>query len=240
MNNSCGNLAPEECLKRGLNCIFERVGKRWSEGIYEKLILYFNEIERWNKRFGFVKASGNEVIIRHILDSIAPYRLFSRFIEKTEGMGVLDIGSGAGFPGIPLSIVFSKVSFTLVERMEKRARFLENMALILGSSNISVICDDLKSLISLKRNPTVYRYGIVTFRAFARVDEVLEEIIPLLTDNGVILAYKGRLDKVKEEVVFLSNSFSHIEIINISVPFLDAERHVLVLEKKYYEGDFSV
>ncbi len=225
-----GSAISRELLELGLI----RLGISTSESgcekdkVCDKLYRYLREVERWNRRFNLVRADGKDLVVRHLLDSLSVYRFLA---DKRKNLDLLDIGSGAGFPGIPLSVVFPDFRFVLLERMEKKAAFLKNIVFEFGLLNVKVVCDDLKNLSSRKSF-----YDVVTFRAFSKLEKILGFVVPLLNDNGFIMAYKGKLDTLKEEISALSVFFKHMEINRVSVPFMEAERHILVAKKKDYFG----
>ncbi len=234
-------LNPEDVLKEGLVDlgICNSRDECGSSEIYDKLYGYIREIERWNRRFNLVKGVGSDLIVRHLLDSLSVYGLLNNECKglcgvKSDNFSLIDIGSGAGFPGIPLSIVFPAFRVTLLERMEKRVAFLRNIVFDFGLKNVRIVCEDLKNL---KEN-NVFFYDVVTFRAFSRLDKILKMVIPLLKDGGFVMAYKGRLGTLRTEVSSLSIFFRHIEVVSVDVPFLKAERHILIIRKKDYLGGF--
>jgi len=116
----------EQLLARGLAALDFDI----SSGIVERLSRYLDELERWNPHYGLVHAEGEELVIKHVLDSLAPWHVLAEVLSDIENSAVqgekvriVDIGTGAGFPGIPLSMVFSDHSFVLMERLEKECAF---------------------------------------------------------------------------------------------------------------------
>ena len=104
------------------------------------LSFYVEEIERWNRSFNLVKADGPQLIVKHILDSLAALQEILK-IEKRNT--VADIGSGAGLPGIPLSIFMPGSRFTFVDRSEKKAAFLKSVSSLLDLRNVEVLQKNL-------------------------------------------------------------------------------------------------
>ena len=105
---------------------------------------YIEEIELFNQAYGLVKVKDrDELIVKHILDSLAPLELITQLLKKStcislEPWQIADVGSGAGFPGIPLAAHLPSAEFTLIERMGRRAGFLRNCIAVLGLSNVQV------------------------------------------------------------------------------------------------------
>ena len=133
-------MAASEKLLNGLKLIgipTERI-----EDFSKKLDKYISEIILFNSAYNLTNTSVyDEIVVNHILDSLAPYKIFFELLKEfnAENFKIADIGSGGGLPGIPLATVFPDFSFTLVERMDKRCAFLENCAAICGLKNVSVL-----------------------------------------------------------------------------------------------------
>jgi len=194
------------------------------EEIISLLDRYKNEIELFNSAYGLTGTNNaKELVIRHILDSLAPLGILSRLLGETENPKIADAGSGAGFPGIPLAIAMPNCEFTLIERMGRRAGFLCSTKAMLNISNITVEEGELEKT---KKES----FNLVTFRAFKPIEpKLLKTLISVLKKGGVIAAYKGRLEKIKQEMSALGDSMCNWEAIPYSVPFLDEERHILVI-----------
>ncbi len=181
---------------------------------------YIAELELWNPRYGLVNAEGDDLIIRHVLDSLAGVKTMQGLAPSI----VADIGSGAGLPGIPLAIMLPNTRFHLVERSGKRTGFLRNIILTLGLTNVSVIEDSLENLTE--------RYEVVTFRGFSPFQKDLMKHLGkvLCEEKGTILAYKGRMEQIQSELATLDEeSVRDSSIVEVSVPFLDEERHLVIM-----------
>ena len=142
---------------------------------------------------------------------------------------VADLGTGAGLPGIPMAIFLPESRVFLVERMEKRVRFLENQQARLGLSNVEIVQSDAE------RAPGPF--DLVTFRAFRPFSEVklFRAVRKLLAPDGAILAYKGRADKARAELAgwasdpALEPLAKGALVLPLTVPFLEEERCLVVL-----------
>jgi 16S rRNA (guanine527-N7)-methyltransferase len=189
----------------------------------EKVVLlerYIKELELWNPRYGLVNAEGDDLVIRHILDSLAGVKTMQGLAPAV----VADIGSGAGLPGIPLAIMLPHIRFHLVERSGKRTGFLRNIILTLGLTNVSVIEETMEKLTD--------RYEVVTFRAFSPFQNDLMKYLKkiLCEDKGTVLAYKGRRELIDKELASLEEDpIRETSIVNVDVPFLDEERHLVIM-----------
>jgi 16S rRNA (guanine527-N7)-methyltransferase len=192
------------------------------------LTRYIEEIELFNLAYGLVKVKDRrELIVRHILDSLAPAGIIRSLLNNAR---IADAGSGAGLPGIPLAICMPQVSFTLIERMGRRAGFLRDAAAVLGLSNVRVEEADIDKL---RRNSAMAGgFGLVVFRAYRPLEaQVLKSLLNLLAPNGMLAAYKGRRETIEEELNRISRKNFSREIIPLDVPFLDEERHLLLMKR---------
>ena len=204
------------------------------EEILSLLIKYITEIELCNPALSLVGTNDRqELIIRHILDSLAPLGIIARIITKPNDpaarLQIADVGSGAGLPGIPLAIVMPDAAFTLIERKGRRAGFLRDVQTALGLSNISVEEAEME-----KAPPG--RFDVVTFRAFKPLEpKILKKLLRLCGEGGVLAAYKGRREKIADEIAALETAQKQNkalvgEIIPCSVPFLNEERHLVLIK----------
>jgi 16S rRNA (guanine527-N7)-methyltransferase len=157
----------------------------------------------------------------------------SRYDEKTlptkRQLSIADVGSGAGLPGIPLAIAMPDIEFTLIERMGRRAGFLRNTLTVLGLSNVSVEEAEMEKA---RRG----RFAVVTFRAFRPLEpKMFKKLFRLCSEGGILAAYKGRHEKITAEMTALEKALPHItgrwEFIPCPVPFLDEERHLVVVSE---------
>ena len=220
--------APEASglLRRGL-ALLEVPDAGSAAAVLER---YLEEIGKWNPRFGFVKAHGEELIIKHVFDSLSAWRIVRDLAWGTPGAGtVLDIGSGAGFPGIPLAVALPSLEFTLMERSAKRAAFLENCALLLCLKNVRVLEEDLSAATG--------DYGVITFRAFAPLDRFFADLLRARVRCRAVAAYKGREARAREELERMRGSgiAFDAEISRVEVPFMDEERHIVSIRLRRNE-----
>jgi 16S rRNA (guanine527-N7)-methyltransferase len=197
------------------------------EVITERLNSYIEEVETYNRAYGLVGTKDHdELVVRHILDSIAPAGIISRLLSLSENGRsrplIADAGSGAGLPGIPLSIVLEDCGFTLIERMKKRAYFLWNTKAMLDLSNVIIDERELE-----KTNEKFY--DLITFRAFKPLEpKLLKALFRACAEGGLIAAYKGKLEKIEREMLPLEK-FCKWETIEYQTPFLNEERRLLVI-----------
>ena len=194
-----------------------RMGLEPDDDKVGKLNRFLKEIEFWNPRYGLVNAEGDQLIIRHILDSLAAVP----FLRENKPESLADIGSGAGFPGIPLAIFLPEVRIDLVERSGRRVSFLRNAVLTLGLKNVTIRETALEKLSG--------RYDMITFRGFSPfTEELIGHLRNNLEDGGMVLAYKGKRSLIDEELASCPE-LGEVSIRPVSVPFLEEERHLVTL-----------
>jgi 16S rRNA (guanine527-N7)-methyltransferase len=221
-----GPADPRALLREGLELLEVPEADRAAE----RLDGYMDELERWNPRFGLVKyADRRELVIKHVLDSLAGWTAVRDLAGRgspREGCAVLDVGSGAGFPGIPLAVALPDRSFTLLERMARRASFLETCVILLGLTRVRVLARDLAGVEGA--------FDVVTFRAVAPLSRFLRD----LEGSGVswrgVVAYKGRAERAHEEmedVRRLGLAGGAVELRPVRTPFLDEERCLVVVTR---------
>jgi len=187
----------------------------------EALERYRLELERWNRRYGFVKASGRDLVVRHFLDCLAGLPVLAGLSPRRT---VLDVGSGAGFPGLPLALFLEDSQVTLLERSSRKAAFLANVVALLGLANVRVLESDLRALQE--------RFDLVTFRALSPLDRELPGLRRVLAPGGAIAAYKGRRERIAQELAQAARSPTkpaEATVIRLEVPFLEEERHLVLL-----------
>jgi 16S rRNA (guanine527-N7)-methyltransferase len=184
----------------------------------EALERYRLELERWNRRYGFVKASGRDLVVRHFLDCLAGLPVLAGLSPRRT---VLDVGSGAGFPGLPLALFLEDSQVTLLERSSRKAAFLANVIALLGLGNVRVLESDLRALKE--------RFDLVTFRAWSPLERELPGLRRVLTQGGAIAAYKGRRERIDEELAQAGLAKGEAEVVTLEVPFLEEERHLVLL-----------
>ena len=208
------------------------------------LKLYINEIERFNAAYGLVKADDRDtLIVKHILDSLAPLGHIARFMGMSDCLqlsgksnALADIGSGAGLPGIPLAICLPTIQVTLVERMGRRAAFLQNTIAVLASAfpSLQFLRIVVEEVEWEKALPS--RFDLLVLRAVSPLNnDFVTKLAGLLAPNGTIAAYKGKLTTTQAELGSLQTQAGlrgfTTELIPITVPFLNEERCLAVIRR---------
>jgi 16S rRNA (guanine527-N7)-methyltransferase len=173
----------------------------------EQLLAFIKLIAKWNKAYNLTAVRNNEDMARlHILDSLA-------ILPHIEGKRVIDIGTGAGLPGIPLAIFMPEVEFVLLDSNAKKTRFVQQVILELKLKNVSVLHSRVEDY-----QPEL-GFDTVTMRAFASLPDIMKLTAHLLSPNGVLLAMKGQIPEAE-----LAEIQANATLIPIHVPEVEAER----------------
>jgi 16S rRNA (guanine527-N7)-methyltransferase len=182
-----------------------------------RLLTLLDELERWNRSYNLTGlASREEMITHHLLDSLSISPDLAR--ER-----IADVGTGAGFPGLPLAIVHPSRQFTLIDSNGKKMRFVAHAARTLALDNVT----PLKARAETLRPQAPF--DTVTARALAPLPKLLAQLAPLCGPATRVLAMKGRWPG--EELERLPAPWRLSGSRTITVPGLDAERCVLLLSK---------
>lgn len=181
----------------------------------EQLAGYIGLLQRWNRVYNLTAVRRPEdMVTRHVLDSlsIAPW---------LHGSRVVDVGSGAGLPGIPLAIVYPRMEFTLLDSNAKRVRFMRQAVMELGLAQVSPVHCRVQDY-----HPAV-AFDTVLARAFASLGQVLTSAGHLCACGGSVLIMKGGYPRA--ELDELPNAYRLKGVYPLLVPGLQAERHLLQL-----------
>jgi len=172
-------------------------------------------LQRWSRAYNLTAVRDPLAMVSlHLLDSLA----LAPFIR---GERVLDVGTGAGFPGLPLAIMMPERRFVLLDGNGKKVRFVRQAVLELGLENVEVVQARIESYTSGQK------FATIVARAFAPLSRILQLIQPLLASPGVLLAPKGRrVDEELEglELNGLELAGDELRLHRLQVPFLEAER----------------
>lgn len=182
-----------------------------------KLAQYVQLLQKWNASFNLVADASTEVILsKHIFDSlsISPY---------VSAGCVLDVGTGAGFPGIPLAIVQPQTYFILLDSNGKKTRFLFQVKLALELDNVSV------ENCRIEHYQSNRQIDIVTCRAFSSLPDMVEKTASILAEGSRLLAMKGRCQE--QELAALTSDYKITNIEQLNLPGENAERHLIQVER---------
>ena len=206
----------EKKLRQGL----QQLDIELSDENVLRLIQYIIEFHKWNKAYNLSAVRDPlEMIERHLLDSLA---LVPFLQEKSSAKYIIDVGTGGGLPGIPLSIVFPEIQFVLLDSNGKKTRFLFHIKTALGLINVTVENQRVE-----KYKPSK-AFDIIISRAFASLNDMVKSTQHLLAVNGRFWAMKG---------IYPENELRDCEkhaivesAISLDIPHQAGERHLLVMK----------
>ena len=201
-----------EPLRRGLLAL----GAALSDAQIDVLTRYLALLEKWNRIYNLTAIREPErMVTHHVLDSLA-------IRPHVRGPRLLDVGSGAGLPGIPLAIAVPELEVTLLDSNHKKIAFLRQAVGELRLANAAVEAARVESW------PTTTRFDTIVSRAFADLGEFVTSSARLLAPGGVLAAMKGV--HPHDEIERLPGGFRVRETVRLAVPLLDAERHLVLVE----------
>jgi len=184
------------------------------------LVGYLQRLTKWNRSYNLTAVRDPKAVVaRHLLDSLS-------ILPWVDNGPVLDVGTGAGLPGIPLAIARPAVDFCLIDSSGKKARFLRQAVSELGLPNVEIIHGRVEQL------DRSQHYALITSRAFAALADMLKASAPLLTESGRYLAMKGALPS--DEIARLPPGW-RAESVPLQVPGERARRHLVIVKRDYPE-----
>lgn len=193
---------------------------------FDQLMRYITEFEKWNKAYNLSAVRDLEQMIgRHLLDSLSVVPWLKEKLGQTPELeSIIDVGTGGGLPGIPLSIMFPQIHWTLLDSNGKKMRFLFHIKTLLKLDNVSVENRRVESF------QPENKFDAVISRAFASLQDMTEGCSHLLKSEGIFLAMKGLFPQ--NEIEPIKNKIDLLETIKLKVAATEGERHLLVLQLK--------
>lgn len=191
---------------------------------------YFSLLVEWNAKMNLTAITEKkEVYLKHFYDSIS----LAFFEDFASNKSICDVGAGAGFPSIPLKIVFPTLQVTIVDSLNKRITFLTELVDQLGLNQVMLYHDRAETFGQKADFRAAFDY--VTARAVARLDVLSELCLPLVKKEGYFLALKAakseeELTEAKPAIALLGGQFQ--KEISFSLPITEDERHIIVIQKK--------
>lgn len=208
---------PVISLVQSLNHSLEEMGLAIEQEQANRMLDYLDILAKWNRVYNLTAVRKPEqMLTRHLLDSLA----ILPFVKPGR---IIDVGSGAGLPGIPLALALPDSQFVLLDSNSKKTRFLQQAKADLGLDNLEVVHERVED----------YRpeegFDTIVSRAYSSLAGMLESTAHLLGPDGINLAMKGvyplaELDAIPE-------GFELVAVEKLQVPGLDADRHVVILRR---------
>jgi len=183
----------------------------------DKLVAYLQLLKKWNARFNLTAIHESRWVNELLLDALVALPYIS------EGP-VLDVGSGAGVPAIPLAIALPDVHFTLLDSNGKKTRFIKQVVIDLQIPNVDVV----QSRVEDYAAPA--RFTVITSRAFTALDQFVSMTAHLLKEKGEWLAWKG--ENLRAELDKLSAGIEQVQTIPVSLPETTGRRYLVRLKKR--------
>lgn len=203
-------MAQRQQLARRLAEGSERLGVPASTDQQGQMLELIALLERWGRAYNLTAVRDPlRMVSHHLLDSLA----LAPFIR---GARVLDAGTGAGFPGLPLAIAYPERHFVLLDSNGKKVRFVRQAVMELGLKNVEAV------QVRIESYPSRKKFATIVARAFAPLPKILQLAQPLVERPGVLLAPKGRW--VEAELDGLSRPPDGLRLHRLRVPFLERER----------------
>ncbi|MBS1170220.1 MAG: gidB [Burkholderiaceae bacterium] len=185
----------------------------------EQLLDYLALLAKWNGVYNLTAVRDpKQMVTQHLLDSLAAVPAFDQV------KSVLDVGSGGGLPGIVLAIVRPEMKVSLIDTVQKKTAFLTQAKAELGLANVTVHTGRVESLSATEK------FDAITSRAFASLADFVSLSSHLLAADGYFIALKGVVPT--DEIAHLPSGWKVAEIRPLSVPELQAERHLIFLQKE--------
>jgi len=181
----------------------------------QQLIAYVHLLSKWNAAYNLTAVREPQAMVpRHLLDSLT-------LLPYLQGTRLLDVGSGAGLPGIPLAVARPDLAFTLIDANAKKTRFIVQVIGELGLKNVEVIQTRVENY------RPAQKFDTLMSRAFASIADMLNNTQHLCAPTGRFLAMKGVYPQ--EELAAIPADYAVQEVVALQVPGLDAARHVVII-----------
>ncbi len=212
-------------MKVKLKEVFNKYNLEISDIQINQFQTYFNFLVQENQKFNLTAITEeNEVIYKHFLDSC----LAAKNIKNNSA--VVDVGSGAGFPGIPLKILRPDLKITLLDSLQKRVNFLNQLIGLLGLKDIVAVHSRAEDFANINRE----KFDYATSRAVAQINTLSEYLLPLVKLGGQVIMYKSQ--RVQEELEQGKNSISTLggklrDIQETKLAEIDASRTLVFIDK---------
>jgi 16S rRNA (guanine527-N7)-methyltransferase len=212
-------MTPRELLTSGA----EELGVALSTEQANSIFVFLTELKKWNQKINLTAIQDErDVVIKHVLDSL----VYIKGIPWTQGLKLLDMGSGAGFPAVPIKLAHPEMMVTMVEAVQKKATFLRHIIRMLKLAGIEV--QDKRT----EKLPHVFHdsFDLVTARAFADMDRVIMSGRPFLKRGGLMVLSRGPEENIARQQLE-KYGFELEKRILLVLPFSDYKRALWILKR---------
>ena len=205
------------------------VGLEFTELQYEQFIKYMRLLQEWNEKINLTAITEDEEVIKkHFIDCIKSFK--SEPIRKAKA--IIDVGTGAGFPGLPIAIMNQNVKVTLLDSLNKRINFLKEVIRSLQLENIEAIHGRAEEFCKLKQKRE--NYDIVSSRAVAKLNVLLEYMLPFVKIGGKCICMKSsaideELNEAQKAIEILGGRIEKVDTILLENT--NIERKIVIIEK---------
>jgi 16S rRNA (guanine527-N7)-methyltransferase len=208
--------------------ICSSLGIDLSEEMVDKFKAYTTLVLEWNQRMHLVskRDAKPDRILRHFVDSLTIFKA----IDIPKNAKLLDLGSGAGFPGVPIKIVRDDIRLTLVESIHKKTLFLRKL---IQSLRLELVGVENRRAEELALQPALQdEFDIVTAKAVGSLREILKSSLPLLRTGGGLMAYKGRIAGKEATAAASLVDCLGMEVVRVDVPEMDLKRWIVKVRRR--------
>jgi 16S rRNA (guanine527-N7)-methyltransferase len=212
-------MTPRELLQNGAQVL----GLVMTVEQINSMFIYLTELTKWNRKINLTAITDvQDIVIKHVLDSLSYIHGFT----PAPGSRLLDMGSGAGFPALPIKIARPEISVTMVESTKKKASFLRHIIRVLKLTKIEVVDARTEAL----TGPLLAAFDVVTARAFADMKSTIAEGMPLLKPGGLMVLSRGPEETISEREL----AGVHVSLerrTDLTLPFSNYKRTIWVFNK---------
>lgn len=214
----------------------EKIGIHLEDKQVQQFLVYYELLTEWNKVMNLTAITDfKEVVQKHFVDSLSLIKAVDGSFLQKKGISMIDIGTGAGFPGIPLKIVFPNLKVTFLDSLNKRIKFLNEVTGKLELRNITAIHGRAEDFAKQKE----YReqFDLSVSRAVANLATLSEYSLPYVKKGGFFFSYKA--EDIEEEIELSKNAIKILggridEVIKFNLPDSDVKRAIVKIEKNNF------
>ncbi len=195
----------------------DRLDLRLDGAAQEKLLVYLDLLAKWNRSYNLTAVrKPAQMLVRHLFDSLVIH-------PWLQGPQILDVGTGAGLPGIPLALARPDYQFTLLDSNSKKTRFVTQAVAEMGLDNVTVVQSRVETYVADSG------FDTIVSRAYSTLADFVNGVSSLLAAEGILLAMKGVYPVT--ELADLPSPFRLAQNVELQVPELDAERNLLIIRR---------